>query len=147
MRKIDWTKALSEEDIAWLRTTGIVGIEDRIERHQADFDAKVPEDDTPDDETTRDALNPGQRAAEAVNTGNGPQMVDPTASDDQDDEDEGDDYESWKVGELETEVKARDEMPETTACVPEGTGANGNVTKPDLIAALRVWDRENPDAL
>lgn len=151
MRKIDWEKPLSDEDVAWLRQAGFMS-EERIAAHQAQFDAGVPEPETPDDEVTRSALDAQARMADRVpGTGDGaPVLVDPRedAGTDTDDEDMvQDDYDQWKVAELENEVTARNEMPDTTTVTVEGTGKNNSVTKADLIKGLRLWDQENPDAI
>jgi hypothetical protein len=145
MRSINWDKALSEEDIAWLHTTGQPGIEERIQRHQDQHKASVPELDVPEDTVSRDALDPTTRAAEPVNTGNGPQLVDPTDNEIADIE--GDDYENWSKSELETEVTARNDMPDTGSVTVTGTGKDGAVLKADLVKGLRLWDQEHPDAL
>lgn len=147
MRKIDWDKKLSQDDIAWLRQAGFMS-EERIAAHQSQFDAEVPDPDVPDDEATRSALDAQARLANPVEgTGNGsPVLVDPTAGDASTSE-TGDDYDQWKVAELDAEVQARNEMTETSQVEVTGTGQNGNITKQDLIKGLRLWDRENPDAL
>ena len=145
MRKIDWEKPLSDEDIAWLRQAGFMS-EERIAAHQAQFDKEVPEPETPEDDLTRSALDPQARVADQVESDGGPVRVVPEEQDPQAD-DEGDDYESWKVSELEAEVKARNELPDTTEVTVEGTGKDGNVTKADLVKGLRLWDNENPGAL
>ncbi|MET0416544.1 MAG: hypothetical protein ABW022_11045 [Actinoplanes sp.] len=147
MRKINWDEPLSEEDIAWLRTTGILGIEDRIARNAEEHGGVVPEEEIPKDEVTRDGLSAASALTPAPRGNGAPELVDPTKSDPQDDEDEGDDYDQWKVTELETEVAARTAMANTSDVVVEGTGANGKVTKADLIKGLRLWDVDNPDAL
>jgi hypothetical protein len=144
MRKIDWNEALSPDDVAWLRQAGFMS-EEQIERHQSQHKAEVPEVEIPEDTVTRDGLS-ADRVRERVVTGDGPLEVDPTGGSGDEDEID-DDYDSWKVGELEAEVTARDGMPDTSRIVIEATGANGKVLKPDLIAALRVWDKKNPDAL
>src|ERR1041384_1095409 len=106
MRKIDWDKALSNEDIAWLRQAGIMS-EEQIARHQEQHKAEVPEEDIPDDETTKDALS-AARVRERVVTGDGPVEVDPTQSGpDAEEVVVEDDYDDWKVKELEDEVVAR----------------------------------------
>lgn len=151
MRKIDWDNKLSDEDVAWLRQAGFMS-EERIATHQAQFDAEVPPVEVPDDEATRSALDPQARVRErAEGTGDGaPVLVDPTAAGDADvseEDPEGDDYNQWKVAELEAEVKARNELPDTSEVTVEGTGKDGAVRKDDLVKGLRLWDRENPDAL
>jgi hypothetical protein len=121
---------------------------ERVEMHQAEHNAKVPDPETPDDTLTRSALDPTARVADpAEGTGTGsPVLVDPTNSGDAEDI-EGDDYDQWKVGELEAEVKARNDLPDTSQVSVVGTGKDGNITKPDLVKGLRLWDQENPDAL
>jgi hypothetical protein len=151
MRKIDWEKPLSPEDIAFLRQAGIPGMMERVEVHQAQFDAEVPEVKVPEDTLTQSALDPQGRVANQVpefDQLGAPQLVDPTKpSAEPDVVDEGDDYDQWKVPELEAEVKARNELEGTSEVTVTGTGTNGNITKPDLVKGLRLWDQENPDAL
>lgn len=149
MRKIDWEKPLSDEDIAWLRQAGFMS-EERIAAHQGQFDKEVPEPELSGDEATRSALDAEARAAElSAGTGNGaPVLVNPSNADAQPDQDvEGDDYDQWKKPELEAEVKARNDLPDTTQVTVEGTGKDGAVLKEDLVKGLRLWDNENPDAL
>lgn len=147
MRKIDWEKPLSDEDIAWLRQAGFMS-EERIAAHQAQFDKEVPEPETPEDDLTRSALDPQARVAEQVPSDGAPVRVVPEQQDPATgDGDEGDDYDQWKVSELEAEVTARNAMPDTTEVTVEGTGANGKVTKSDLVKGLRLWDNENPGVL
>lgn len=147
MRKIDWDKALSEEDIAFLRQMGVQGTEERIAQHQAKFDASVPDEDIPNDELTQSAGDPAARVGQPVETPGGPQLVDPRTQGAADIIDEPDDYDSWKVSELEAEVTARNDMENTTNVEVVGTGASGKVLKDDLIKGLRLWDQENPGAL
>lgn len=151
MRQIDWDKELSEEDIAWLRQTGIPGMEDRITQHQGQYAAGVPDFEIPKDEVTRSALDPNAGADAAVNLGTGPQKVDPRDNDPQD-EDEPDDYDTWSKVELENEVTTRNDLANKSdgtisGVEVVGTGSNGAVKKEDLIKGLRLWDQENPDAL
>lgn len=152
MRKIDWDKKLSDEDMAFLRQAGIPGMAERVATHQAQFDAEVPEVETPEDTNTRSALDPSARVADPVpgldQTG-APQLVDPTVSDDAEvpEDEDIEDYDQWSKDDLETEVTARNQMPDTTSVSVTGTGTNGNVLKSDLIKGLRLWDQENPGAL
>lgn len=142
MRKIDWEAALSKDDIVWLRQTGIPGIEERIERHQAQFDAEVPDSEVLDDVTTKSADDPTVRAGETVvEGGGGPQMVDPTGGGAVEADD---DYPKWTVAELAGEVTARNDLPNTTPVEVVGTGKDGAVTKADLVKGLRLWDQMNP---
>lgn len=50
---------------------------------------------------------------------------------------EGDDYDDWKHKELKTEADSRDPKVEYPA----------NPTRPQLIEALRAWDRAHPEAI
>jgi hypothetical protein len=146
MRKIDWEQALSPEDISWLRTTGQPGMEERIQAHQAQFDAEVPEEEIPEDTVTRSALDPSARSSTPAVTGDGPLLIDPTAG--AGDEDEiSDDYDKWTAKELEDEVSARDNMENTSLVTVTGTGKDGKVLKADMVKGLRLWDQENPGAL
>lgn len=146
MRKIDWEGPLTEEDIAWLRQTGIPAIEERIEKHQAQYDAKVPEVEVPSDLVTVSALDPEGGGSTSALTGDGPMKVDPTLADPQDDEAD-DDYDSWSVEELKAEIEARNALPGTSKVEVIGTGKNGAITNADRIKALRLWDADNPEAL
>lgn len=149
MRKIDWDNELSEEDIAFLRQTGIVGIEDRISKHQEQFGGVVPEDQSGDDGVTRSALDPQAGADSLVPPSEGqtvPTKVDPTKADPPGD-DEPDDYDTWSKDDLEAEVIARNAMENTTDVEVVATGKNGAVLKADMIKGLRLWDSENPGAL
>lgn len=151
MRKMNMEGPLSEEDIAWLRQAGSVMTEEQIARHQAQFEAKVPDAEVPGDEVTRSALDPSARTAEYVPGEGAPTQIDPTQADSSDDAEiediDGDDYETWKVAELETEVTNRNLMDDTTRVEVIGTGKNGAVTKTDLVKGLRLWDVDNPGAL
>jgi hypothetical protein len=148
MRKIDWDKKLSDEDVSWLRQAGFMS-EDRIANHQAQFNAEVPEVEVPEDEATRSALDAEARlAARVEGTGAGsPVLVDPTAAEIEDEDSGLDDYDRWKKPELEAEVKARNEMPDTSEVTVIGTGRDGAILKEDLVKGLRLWDIDNPDAL
>lgn len=145
MRKIDWDAPLTEEDIAWLRQTGIPGIEDRIEKHQAQYDVEVPEVEIEKDKVTQSALNPEASASTPVLTGDGPMKVDPREADPQ--AESPDDYDSWSVDELKSEIEARNTMEGTSQVEVTGTGKGGAITNADRIKGLRLWDVENPDAL
>jgi hypothetical protein len=143
MRSIDWSKKLSDEDIVWLRNAGHMS-EDQIATHQAQFDAKVPEPEIPDDTGTRSALD-ASSALEPAQQGDGPMLVDPRNGDGS--EDETDDYDQWSVSELKAEVDARNGLEGTSEVTIEGTGSNGKATKADLIKGLRLWDAENPQVV
>jgi hypothetical protein len=158
MRQIDWDQELSEEDISWLRQSGMLDVEGRIERHQAKFGAEVPDGEVPEDTLTTSALDPlGRAKGEPVPSDGAPVNTTPEpgtvhAGDAIDLDDEGaDDYDVWKVRELEAEVEARnkiaDEREDVTTVEVVGTGTNGAIRKPDLIKGLRIWDDENPGIL
>lgn len=147
MRQINWDEPLSDEDVAFLRQMGVVGMEERIQGHQAKHGVDVPEEEIRPDGVTVSALDPEARASTPVETGDGPKLVDPTQQDPSPDVETVDDYDSWKIGELEADVKARNEMDGYDEVAVTGTGANGKVLKSDLIAGLRDWDRKYPDAL
>lgn len=51
------------------------------------------------------------------------------------DEDEGDDYESWKKAELLEEGAGRTPAVDFSGCT----------TKADMVAALRAWDAAHPE--
>lgn len=144
MRKINWDEKLTDEDIAWLRASGVRS-EEQIAAHQAQFDADVPEEDIPGDEATQSALDPNSRANTPAETGDGPQKVDPTQADPQDVE--PDDYDSWTTKELNDEIEARNGLADTSMVEVVGTGKNGAITNADRVKALRLWDTDNPDAL
>lgn len=145
MRKLNFEDKLSEEDIAWIRQAGWPNGEDLIIENAERFGTKIPEPETGE--------NPlrGVVGEEAV--GNPPQpidpasgavrLVDPTAQQELIE----DDYDQWKLPELEAEVKARNEMPDTTDVTIQATGSGGKILKADIVKGLRLWDQENPDAL
>lgn len=153
MRKIDWENPLSEDDILWLRSSGIPGIEERIGNHQAEFGESTPEDETTDN-STMSALDPNAKArGERVSSDGAPVDTTPDpgsvqAGDASDDEDEGDDYDSWKVAELKEAVTRRNQLAadneDVTSVHIDGTGKDGAITKADVVKALRIWDDENP---
>lgn len=152
MRKLDYDKPFSEEDVAWIRQAALLN-EEQIARHQARFDAEVPEVEEIPDEVTRSALDPTARRVERVETGGGPVLVDPTqdpASPDSDGEE--DDYDTWPKDDLDNEVAARNRIAENSDGAVSGvevvgTGKNDAILKADLIKGLRLWDQENSDAL
>lgn len=141
-RKIDWDSPLSEEDVLWLRNSGQPGMEERVQTHQGQWDAEVPEPEMGD--------GPGE-GQPVVSTGDGPVLLlqgpveEPNPEDA--DDDATDDYDSWKVPELEDEVGVRNGVEGTSQVSVTGTGKDGAVRKMDLIEGLRAWDRENPNAL
>jgi hypothetical protein len=136
MRPIDYDKKLTEDDITWIRQAGFLDAETRISRNAERFGTEVPEVETPEDTTTRSALDPSATAGDLGPNVPGP--IDPT-NPEGDGASGEDDYETWKVAELENECNTRDPKAEVVA-----TGANGPV-KPDFIKALRLWDQEHPE--
>lgn len=66
-------------------------------------------------------------------------MVDSPSTDDE----EGDDYEDWKVAELQAEVDERINLGRSIEVT--GSGKDGNVLKPDLISALRADDEADTE--
>lgn len=152
MRKLNWEKPFSQEDFAWIAQSGIPGLAERAERHQARLGAEVPESETPNDTLTQSALDPQGRVANQVDGFDqlgAPQLVDPTkpVAEVPEEDDEGDDYDSWSRPDLDAEVTARNDLPDTTEVSVVGTGANGGIRKEDLVKGLRLWDQENPTAL
>jgi hypothetical protein len=153
MRKIDWEKSLTEADVVWLRQAGFMS-ENQIARHQEQFGGEVPDAETPEDSLTKSALDPTARVADRVSSESAPINTSPEpgsiqAGDalDDDEEAEPDDYDTWKVSELESEIPLRNEIPGTDPVEVVGTGKDGKVVKADLIKALRLWDQINPDGL
>lgn len=145
MRKLDFEKKLSEEDIAWIRQAGWPNGEDLIIENAERFGTKIPEPET-DETVTRSAVG-----VEAVGTA---PVIDPATGavrriepTEQGGTEPQDDYDKWPVKELEDEVSAREAMPDTTAVTVTGTGKDGKVLKADLVKGLRLWDQENPEAL
>lgn len=157
MRKIDWEKPLSDEDIAWLRQSGMFNIEERIQRHQESFGKDVESEDVQSDPATRSALDPLARVADLVDSHGGPINTTPEPGSVQagdavlESEDESDDYANWKVSELTSEIDARNDLAtkrdDVTEVKIEATGKDDKVLKADLVKGLRLWDQENPDAL
>lgn len=150
MRKLNWEKPFSDDDFAWIAQSGIPGLAERAQRHQERMGAEVPEVEVPEDTLTQSALDPQGRTATPVDH-TGPQLVDPTKPVDDappiEEDDEGDDYDSWSKADLDSEVSARNSLPDTSEVTVIGTGANGGIRKEDLVKGLRLWDQENPNAL
>jgi hypothetical protein len=138
MRKIDWEKPLSEEDVRFLVQAGIPGMEDRIRSNQARFGAEEYAPEVPEDTLTKSALDPTARTGEPI------VPVDAGAPEDEPVED---DYDTWSKADLETEVTARNDLADTSDVEVTGTGKDGAVLKADLVKGLRLWDQENPTAL
>lgn len=153
MRNINWDAPLSDEDVAWVRQAGVLD-EERIARHQEQFEAKVPEVKETPDTNTRSALDPTARIADPIHPDSGPIDNSLPIGGDESDEDESDDleeeqvedYTKWSVPDLEEEVDARNAMPNTSEVPVTGTGKDGKVVKADLVKGLRLWDDENPRA-
>lgn len=136
MRKIDWSGPLSPEDVAFLVQAGIPGMEERVKAHQAlhggeSFDAAAPD-------TATQFVGP-RGLVDADILGGGDIEEEEAEPDD--------DYDDWTKLDLDNEVTARNAIEGTTPVEVVGTGKDGNVLKPDLIKALRVWDQMNPEAI
>lgn len=156
MRKMDHTKAYSPEDIAFLRQMGVPYAEDWIRQNAETHGYDPDQPNTPDDTLTKPVIGPEGavgNGAPVIDPATGaPRLVDPTNPEAtigsaESESNMDDDYDRWKMPELQADVAARNEMPDTTQVEVIGTGQNGTVLKADLIAGLRKWDRENPDAL
>lgn len=147
MRKLNDDKAYTEDDILWIRNSGIPFGEERIAQNAERFKLDVPPVEVPEPDANLREVVGADAAGEVgeIDPGSGaPRRVDPV----QDPTVEViDDYDQWSKKELEDEVTARNEMPDTGTVVVEGTGKNGNVLAADLVTGLRLWDRENPEAL
>lgn len=164
MRKMDHTKRYSADDLAWLRMAGSPYFNSLIEANAREFKydpntgVDIPEDTTTqgtvgDEAVVQPPAPVVQPPAPVDPATTAARRVDPTegGSEGVSGEDADDDYDQWKVAELENEVKARDKLSEdregVTPVTVVGTGKDGNVTKADLIKGLRLWDAENPDVL
>lgn len=145
MRKINWegNEPLSEEDMRFIVQAGVPGWIERAERHQARFDQPMIDTSGGVDEATRYADDPAARTAEQVPSSGAPVLVTPDAPPPPAEVE--DDYEEWKVADLETEVANRNELPNTGQVTVVGTGRDGKVLKGDLIKGLRLWDQDNPE--
>lgn len=131
MRKIDWDGPLSREDLAFLSQAGIPGMEDRVRAHQAKFEDAESFPAPPSDTATQHV--------------GGVVTLDPVVEETPDTLE--DDYDDWSKADLETEIHARNAIQGSADVEVIGTGANGNVTKADMVKGLRVWDQMNPGAL
>jgi hypothetical protein len=128
MRQIDWNAQLSEEDKVWARQAGLPMVEQRIAANESEF-GEEPSVDTSPDPYAKSVLDPTATASEGpVPTGETPTV-----------EDEGDDYDEWKLSELKSEVDTRNE--DGANITVTGTGKNGAIRSVDYIAALREHDR------
>lgn len=139
MRQINWDEPLSEEDKAWARQASLPMVEDRIKENEERFGSatSAEELDVPPD-PTRSALDPeagtGMKPSEAPPAGAPAAQQGVGAPADEDvEEDYDDDYNTWKVSELKREADKRDPVVEYAS----------DARKPDVIAALRAWDREH----
>ena len=119
MREINWDEPLSDEDKQWARQAGLPMVEQRITANEQQFGQESSGDGSPTDPATRSALD---------STATGGTLVDQLQTDD-----DGDDYDSWKVQELKDEADSRQPRVQYAS----------DARKPDLIAALREWDREH----
>jgi hypothetical protein len=154
MRKIDHTKRYSAEDIAFLRQMGVPYANDWIARNAEEHGYDPNQSEVPEDTVSRTVIGAEGgvgNGAPVIDPATGaPRLVDPTNPEDViggKSEDVDDDYDKWTVAELEADVKARNEMPDTTEVQIVGTGKDGKVIKTDLIKGLRLWDADNPGAL
>jgi hypothetical protein len=151
MRKLNHEKAYSADDIAWIRQAGFANGEDMIRYNSEQFGTKVEDPEIEPDMTLRTVIGAEARRPEDVTPvdpdTSAPREVDPAEPTGDSEPVADDDYDSWKRAELESEVVARNEMPDTTEVSVVGTGKDGNVLVSDLIKGLRLWDQENPGAL
>lgn len=150
MRKIDHGKLYSEKDVWFIRQAGFPNGEDMIRMNAEEFGGTVTEPETPSDQLTKPVL--GTEAGVVIT----PEGVDSATSaarlvvpvePQPDVELPPDDYEQWKVDELDEEVTARNNLENTTNVEVVGSGKDGKVLKADLVKGLRLWDQENPKAL
>ena len=146
MRKLNHDKAYTEDDIEWIRNSGIPFGEEMIVQNAEQHGVKVPDPEVPEDETNilREVVGEnaaGQRREIDPQSG-APRLIDPVTA-----PEIADDYDTWSKAELEAEVVARNEMPDTSEVEVTGSGKNGNVLAADLIKGLRLWDQDNPEAL
>lgn len=137
MRQIDWSKRLSDDDVAWLRASGMrfdpngQPLEQAIQANLGtDFEA--PEDNDPG----RSVLDPTATGAQpfASLTADEQRAALDAGNPDADDEEPEDDYDEWSKDELKEEADKR-ELEVT------GTGRNGSVLVKDLVSALREDDK------
>jgi len=143
MRQIDWDSKLSEEDVAWLRQSGMRfgpsgrDIEDEI-RDNLGRSYAEPEDG-PEDPATKSALDPAATAGvpfaslseeEQRARLNAGAVVD----------DEGDDYDTWTKADLTAEIEARN------SDLGDDAKMSTSGTKPELIARLREDDQRAESA-
>jgi hypothetical protein len=126
MREINWDEPLSDEDKAWARQAGLPMVEQRILANEQQFGEPASAEDLdmlPD--PARSVLDPTATTANAsVATGETPGSDMPP----------DDDYDNWKVVELREEAATRTPPVEVAS----------DARKPDIIAALREWDRQHP---
>ena len=154
MRDIDWDKKLSDDDRQWALSTGSLEMQNRVlaNDHQFGDDSK---EDTLDD--LPDVLDPEDEPVQVPQAVSYPQAGgpvarpftdlsadeqkerlsagDPLAGSDTGDDDFEDNYEEWKVAELKEEAGKRE------PAVPY----EQNARKPQLIQALREWDKTYGD--
>lgn len=131
MRQINWDEPLSEEDKAWARQAGLPMVEDRIRANELQFEGESTPVETAPDPTTKSALDPtaagSQPVTEAPPSG-APSRIQGVGAVVEDD-----DYDQWKVTELKEEAATRTPAVEVAS----------DARKPDIITALRAWDREH----
>lgn len=130
MRDINWDEPLSEEDKAWARQASLPMVEERIAANERQFDQESSAaTEVPPDHSTRSALDPTATANQGAQPTASTQTTVNTGQVE-------DDYEQWKVNELKAEADSREPKVEYAS----------DARKPDLIAALRQWDQDNPEA-
>lgn len=115
MREIDWDKPLSDEEKGWLRQR------DRhaeVEANERRFAKKAKAAATTEVKEPDDDETEGTEEVPVI----GEETFD-------------DDYDSWKVAELKAEAEGRDPEIDTSTLK----------VKADYVAALRTWDKANPD--
>lgn len=117
MREINWDKPLSDEDKVWLRQSGIFQVDRRIAENERRFEEEVTEPEVPE-QPVISVLDPNATTGQPLDTLTGPE-----------EEDDEDDYDEWKIGELRAEVSTR-KIPGMSKAEPAA-----------LITALREYDR------
>lgn len=138
MRKIDWDKALSEEDKAWARQAGLPMVEERIAANEDQFGQERSVDAAASDPNTKSVLDPSQTAfmpPDQAPPNGAPAEAVQSSLVDTDGVDYDDDYDDWKVAELKDEIAERNGQEDA------GINVASDARKPDLIAALREDDK------
>lgn len=128
MRDINWDEPLSQEDKDWARQASLPMVEERIAANEKQFEGESTTAEVPTDSATRSALDPTATANQGPQATASTQTATETGPED--------DYDQWKVQELKAEADSRDPRVEYAS----------DARKTDLIAALRQWDQDNPEA-